>query len=320
MKTKSFFFALMGLISLSACNKNQIKVEYPQQEPQYCELKVAVNTGLVVKSTGAADAVTANEKAVKSLQVFVFRGDFLDAYAKVSTSTLSLTCTAGSRKVYAVVNAPDLSSVSSLDALENTLVDLANNAPNALVMAGVKPVTMPQTEVVTVEVTRHVARIALNKITRAFESTSLGALKFTVKNIYVSDVAGTIKLNGSSSISKWYNSGKTTTDLPSLLHDTVNTDIANNTSYQTPHYFYVMPNDNSTKTTKLVIEVSLGSESFFYPLELPAIERNKSYEFQNVKVLRPGSDDPDIPVNSSEISFTVSVKDWDTIAIDEKII
>lgn len=319
MKTKKFFYALMGLLALSACNKNQMTVEYPQQEPEYCSLTVAVNTGLVVKSTGAADVVTANEKAVKSLQVFVFRGDFLDAYQKVSASTLSLTCTAGSRKVYAVVNAPDLSSVSSLSALENTIVDLANNSPNALVMAGCKDVSLPQSEAVSVDVSRLVARIALNKISRVFESASLGALKFTVKNIYVSDAAGTIKLSGTTSISKWYNSGRNS-ELPTLLFDTVNTDIANNSAYQTVHYFYVMPNDNSSKTTKLVIEASLGSETFYYPLELPAIERNKSYEFQNVKVLRPGSDKPDTPVESDEISFTVNVRDWDVIEIEDKII
>ena len=319
MKTKKIFYALMGLLVLSACNKNQMKVEYPQQEVEYCSLTVAVNTGLEVKSTGAADVVNANEKAVKSLQVFVFREDFLDAYAKVSASTLSLTCTAGSRKVYAVVNAPDLSSISSLNALENTIVDLASNNPNALVMSGAKDVTLPQSEPVSVDVSRLVSRIVLKKINRVFESSSLGALKFTVKNIYVSDVAGTIKLSGSTSISKWYNSGKSS-ELPTLLFDSVNADIANNASYQTPHYFYVMPNDNTSKTTKLVIEASLGTETFYYPLELPAIERNKSYEFQNVKVLRPGSDNPDTPVESSDISFSVNVADWDVIEIADKII
>ena len=81
MKTKKIFYALMGLLVLSACNKNQMKVEYPQQEVEYCSLTVAVNTGLEVKSTGAADVVNANEKAVKSLQVFVFREDFLEELA-----------------------------------------------------------------------------------------------------------------------------------------------------------------------------------------------------------------------------------------------
>ena len=182
MKTKTVICALLGIVSLASCNKTISEVEYPEGE--LCSLMVNASSEISVKTTGSKETITANEKLIKSLQVFVFRGDFLDAYQKATTSSVSLTCTAGERRVYAVVNAPDLSSISSKSALEAYLVDLSANTASSLVMTGVANATLPGEKTVNIAVNRMVARVVVNKISREFESASLGALKFVVKGIY----------------------------------------------------------------------------------------------------------------------------------------
>ena len=249
----------------------------------------------------------------------MFRGDFLDAYQKATTSSVSLTCTAGERRVYAVVNAPDLSSISSKSALEAYLVDLSANTASSLVMIGVANATLPGEETVNIAVNRMVARVVVNKISREFESASLGALKFVVKGIYLSDVAGNGSISGAAAPSKWYNTSNKKDDCPALLSDKPNAEIADKGAYSTAHYFYSMPNKVAQKT-KLVVEAQLGDKTFYYPIELPALESNKSYEIANILVKRPGADTPDAPVTSDAITFSVSVNDWITVPIVEQII
>lgn len=317
MKTKTFICALLGIVSLASCNKTISEVEYPEGE--LCSLVVNASSEISVKTTGSKETITANEKLIKTLQVFVFRGDFLDAYQKATTSSVSLTCTAGERRVYAVVNAPDLSSISSKSALEAYLVDLSANTASSLVMIGVANATLPGEETVNIAVNRMVARVVVNKISREFESASLGALKFVVKGIYLSDVAGNGSISGAAAPSKWYNTSNKKDDCPALLSDKPNAEIADKGAYSTTHYFYSMPNKVAQKT-KLVVEAQLGDKTFYYPIELPALESNKSYEIANILVKRPGADTPDAPVTSDAITFSVSVNDWITVPIVEQII
>ena len=50
---------------------------------------------------------------------------------------------------------------------------------------------------------------------------------------------------------------------------------------------------------------------------MPALERNKSYEIELVKVTRPGSDDPDVPVSFADATFEVNVIDWTVVPVTE---
>ena len=323
MRNLQFVSALLcGAVTLASCNKNLSKDEYPlPEESEKCVLNVSAVSSLQVKSTGEASAVTAKETAIKDLQVFVFRGDMLDAYGTASESSLSLTCTAGSREVYALVNAPDLKSISSKSALLSTMVDLNDNVSKGFVMVGNKIVTLPTTEEVAISVSRMVSRIVLPKITRDFESSSLQGLDFTIENIYICDAAGEGSVDGTAAVTKWYNKSTTKTELTSLLVDKVaSVKVANKASYTVTHYFYTMPNDNKVKKTKLVIEAKLAGTTYYYPVELPALAANKSYEFTGITIKRPGSDAPDTPVSSSSIRFSVSVVDWTTETVSETII
>lgn len=307
---------------LSSCNKFEAPAAQAPDEQRY-NINVTLGGAAVeveTKTTGEAATVSANEALVNTLQVLVFRGDFLDAYGTANASSVSVSCTSGSRTVYAVVNGPDLSAVTSLSALENTVVDLSANSTNSFVMVGKSLATLPGTSSVTVPVSRLVSRIVLKKITRNFIAPALQGLTFRVDSIYVVNAAGNVNYRMDAAPSKWYNQSKDKGELPALLRDTPGANIANNASYSTPHYFYVMPNPGTAKTTRLVIAATLGTQKYYYPVNLPALQNNKSYEIAGVTIKRGGSDNPDTPVSFADISFSVTVSGWTTSDIAEQLI
>ena len=313
---KSIFAFAAALAALVACNKNEATPMQPQNPESLvpCELTVGI-CGAMTKAT----AVSAdNEAKVNNLQVFVFRGDDLDAYASVDNAQeLTLSCTAGERAVYALVNAPDYSTVPGKAALLAKVSELSANSLSNFEMVGSKSVTLPQSEKVSIDVNRIASRVVLKKITRNFTSEALQALNFKVDAIYLINVAGNTSYDLSAAPSKWYNVAENKSELASLLYDAPASLITNGQSYSTAHTFYAYPNDLAVNTTRLVIETTLGETKYYYPINLPEMAANKSYEIEEVKITRPGSDNPDEPVSFADATFSINVIDWTVVPVTE---
>ena len=313
---KSIFAFAAALAALVACNKNEATPMQPQNPESLvpCELTVGI-CGAMTKAT----AVSAdNEAKVNNLQVFVFRGDDLDAYASVDNAQeLTLSCTAGDRVVYALVNAPDYSAVPGKAALLAKVSELSANSLSNFEMVGSKSVTLPQSEKVSIDVNRIASRVVLKKITRNFTSEALQALNFKVDAIYLINVAGNTSYDLSAAPAKWYNVAENKDELASLLYDAPASLITNGQSYSTAHTFYAYPNDLATNTTRLVIETTLGETKYYYPINLPEMAANKSYEIEEVKITRPGSDNPDEPVSFADATFSINVIDWTVVPVTE---
>ena len=313
---KSIFAFAAALAALVACNKNDVAPMQPQNQEtlEPCELTVGI-CGAMTKAT----AVSAdNEAKVNNLQVFVFRGDDLDAYASVDNAQeLTLSCTAGDRVVYALVNAPDYSAVPGKAALLAKVSELSANSLSNFEMVGSKSVTLPQSEKVSIDVNRIASRVVLKKITRSFTSEALQALNFKVDAIYLINVAGNTSYDLSAAPAKWYNVAENKNELASLLYDAPASLITNGQSYSTAHTFYAYPNDLATNTTRLVIETTLGETKYYYPINLPEMAANKSYEIEEVKITRPGSDNPDDPVSFADATFSINVIDWTVVPVTE---
>ena len=313
---KSIFAFAAALAALVACNKNDVAPMQPQNQESLvpCELTVGI-CGAMTRAT----AVTAdNEAKVNNLQVFVFRGDDLDAYASVDNAQeLTLSCTAGDRVVYALVNAPDYSAVPDKAALLAKVSELSANSLSNFEMVGSKSVTLPQSEKVSIDVNRIASRVVLKKITRNFTSEALQALNFKVDAIYLINVAGNTSYDLSAAPAKWYNVAENKNELASLLYDAPASLITNGQSYSTAHTFYAYPNDLATNTTRLVIETTLGETKYYYPINLPEMAANKSYEIEEVKITRPGSDNPDEPVSFADATFSINVIDWTVVPVTE---
>lgn len=313
---KSIFAFAAALAALVACNKNDVAPMQPQNQESLvpCELTVGI-CGAMTKAT----AVSAdNEAKVNNLQVFVFRGDDLDAYASVDNAQeLTLSCTAGDRVVYALINAPDYSAVPGKAALLAKVSELSANSLTNFEMVGSKSVTLPQSEKVSIDVNRIASRVVLKKITRSFTSEALQVLNFKVDAIYLINVAGNTSYDLSADPAKWYNVAENKNELASLLYDAPASLITNGQSYSTAHTFYAYPNDLATNTTRLVIETTLGETKYYYPINLPEMAANKSYEIEEVKITRPGSDNPDEPVSFADATFSINVIDWTVVPVTE---
>ena len=313
---KSIFAFAAALAALVACNKNEATPMQPQNQESLvpCELTVGI-CGAMTKATGVT---TDNEAKVNKLQIFVFRGDDLDAYASVENAKeLSLSCTAGEREVYALVNAPDYSSVPGKAALLAKVSELSANTLTNFEMVGSKSVTLPQTGTVSIDVNRIASRVVLKKITRNFTSAALQALDFTVDAIYLVNVAGNTSYDLTAAPSTWYNIAENKGELASLLADTPTAPIAQGQAYDTDHTFYAYPNDLAVNTTRIVIETTLGTSKYYYPINLPEMAANKSYEIEEVVLTRPGSDNPDEPVSFADATFSINVIDWTVVPVTE---
>ena len=313
---KSIFAFAAALAALVACNKNEATPMQPQNQESLvpCELTVGI-CGAMTKATGVT---TDNEAKVNKLQIFVFRGDELDAYASVENAKeLTLSCTAGEREVYALVNAPDYSSVPGKAALLAKVSELSANTLTNFEMVGSKSVTLPQTGTVSIDVNRIASRVVLKKITRNFTSAALQALDFTVDAIYLVNVAGNTSYDLTAAPSTWYNIAENKGELASLIADTPTAPIAQGQAYDTDHTFYAYPNDLAVNTTRIVIETTLGTSKYYYPINLPEMAANKSYEIEEVVLTRPGSDNPDEPVSFADATFSINVIDWTVVPVTE---
>ena len=313
---KSIFAFAAALAALVACNKNEATPMQPQNQESLvpCELTVGI-CGAMTKATGVT---TDNEAKVNKLQIFVFRGDDLDAYASVENAKeLTLSCTAGEREVYALVNAPDYSSVPGKAALLAKVSELSANTLTNFEMVGSKSVTLPQTGTVSIDVNRIASRVVLKKITRNFTSAALQALDFTVDAIYLVNVAGNTSYDLTAAPSTWYNIAENKGELASLLADTPTAPISQGQAYDTDHTFYAYPNDLAVNTTRIVIETTLGTSKYYYPINLPEMAANKSYEIEEVVLTRPGSDNPDEPVSFADATFSINVIDWTVVPVTE---
>jgi len=327
MKKISIILAAMAAVAgLSSCKKDfgAEQTRIATQNGEKCELTIGIS-GTATKATNVSSA---DETKVSTLQVLVFNGDNLDAYGSVSNATsITLSCTSGSRSVYALVNASDMSSIASKKDLLAQVSELSNNSVGSFEMIGSKDVTLPQTATVNIPVNRIASRVVVKKITRNFTAQALQSLDFKVNRIFLMNVAGDINYGLTESPSTWYHKLGFNSPNSELAYDELSKTLANGASYSTTHYLYGYPNsfsDSSDKTwserrTRLVVECTLGSDTVYYPIVLPEMESNKSYEIDEITITRRGSDDPLTLVEYSDCTFSISVADWTVVTVTDGI-
>ena len=303
MRKIAFLAAVAATLCTVACNKNmdtQInEVPDPAQSQERYDLTVNVRGGDPVQTKSTA-ITAANEVQVNNLQVFVFRGDALDAYASVNNEDeLTLSCTAGERQVYALVNCPDLSAVSTKTALLATSSLLSQNSGTGFQMIGHQD---------------------------AFTAAALAAKTFSIDQIFLINVAGDTNYGETAAPSVWFNKQAYASEQAAFTYDAPAASLANNASYSTVHSFFAYPNASadsdaavwSPRHTRLVVKATLGTDVYYYPITLPALESNKSYEIEELILTRPGSDDPDKPVSIQECTFQINVLGWTTVAVADE--
>lgn len=285
------------------------------------EERTSLTVSIAPAGTKATNISADNEVRVESLQILVFRDDELDAYGNAGSDLeITLSCTAGDRTVYALVNGPDVSGSSTKTEFLATLHSLDDNALNAFIMTGSVRVTLPAANTVHIEVNRVVARIDLQDLQRQFTAPALKTLGFNVTRIYLDNVVGGNDIGMSLPCDSFGNEGQYNGDWATFTCDAVGAEIADGSTLGQAHVFYAYPNDNSVKETRLVVEAVQNSKTYYYHVVLPALESNHRYVIPKLTVTRLGSEDPDTPVQITDQPFEIEIMPWTVVPVDSAVI
>jgi hypothetical protein len=346
---------LMAAVVAMACSCDGEKDCIPCQKEDQAEATLAVNLDLEDDAQTKATAyVTAQpyETAINDVQVLVFDSSgALNAYvdADTKTSGINIKTTTGSKTICAVVNGPDLSSVTTIPELNAKTIDLGDNSITStagFVMAGSTSCNVTtSSQNVNVTVKRFVSRVALQKVNNALPA-SYGAM--TINNVTLINVVGNQNLAGTATASTWYNKmgrkdGSTTSSHiidgstylashPTLTFKSVESSVANGVSHtpSTPYLFYTFPNSTITdvcgwvspftaRKTRLVVVATISGKKYYYPVVIDTPIRNYAYTVE-LTITGLGSTDPDKPVSKGAINASVTVEGWATGSIYDETI
>ena len=315
---------VMMMAALAVCGCARMEEGTAQRGGEMVELNFKVPCQKTTKVIGSV-----SEDAVDDLQIFVFGVDGqIHAYGHSEADQLTLTCSTGDKRIAALVNAPLADTVSHESSLRTLVSKFSDNALDRFVMSGIKDETIESTGTVTVPVSRLVSKVVLSSVTNEFELEQHREMDFTVKSVFLTNAAEDRQYFGAYSPSRWYNKGvsdmsQIISNAGDMMYQALDSGkIGYGTSWQPGCFLYCYPNPLSpdgTDPTYLVVEATIGTTVYYYPVDLPSMESNKCYNV-NLTVCRPGSATPDVPVEKSDIVFKVVVQPWsENVAVDEFI-
>ena len=334
--------------ALAACSKEQTLAPVTPSEEGTGQITFTV-AGDEPAETRAVTAYTTaqtDESQVKKVQVFVFGSDgAINFYQNLGTATSgSISTTAGTKTVWAVVNGPDLSTIGTLSALQATAVDLSANSTTAstgFVMAGSSTVSVSNgsTASCAITVSRLVSRVALSTVVNKLPE-SYGAI--TIDRVFLCNVVGNQNLAGNAAVSTWYNkngradeSTRNTAHIidgstykascETLTYKGVSQSVANGATLnkeENPYLFYAFPNSSTTapsgfqstfaaQRSVLTVVATISGKTYYYPVVLDnaTLERNKSYTV-GLTITGLGSDDPNKTVEKGNLTASITVSGW----------
>jgi hypothetical protein len=287
-----------------------------------------------------------SETAINHWAVMLFDTDNPAAwYYAVSDSGADITCTARkdrSYRAYAIVNYPedgqgafDPAVIESEDHLKGFSSFLGGNSLSSLAMFGSIGLEELPAGRTAIQISRLCSRVSIQKISLDVTDPVYAGKEFTVKALYLTNVycTGSLFSDHSAPLNDdglWYNamgwhgSGSIeTTD--ALVGDRgLSVTISNGASYTTTHCFYAYPNATGTgsdshsetwrpRCTRLVIEATMGSKRYYYPITIPEMQRNHSYNITEAVIHGPGSLDPEQEIPGVlDVTLSITTNTWDS--------
>lgn len=286
-----------------------------------------ITVGTTTKQEGSTDPATF---------VFVFEDDpegRLDTWQRVNPSgEMTLAATSGEKKVAAISGA-SLSEenwywIESYDNLLGRKVRLCEEYSYDMTRSGLAEVSGEMDKSCFIYMRPCSAKISLRSICvdflgRPYEDSTIEDMK-----AYLTNVNGETHIfeSGTDLPALYLNfSGLDTNDMermkdPSIIFRNLPENIG-----VLPHNvdldFYCYPNSIEEESfgrsfTRLVIEGKIGGRTFYWPINIIGIERDRCYCY-DLAITRIGSDDPDIPVTQEEVRVNLAVEDWEMT--DDKV-
>lgn len=296
-----------------------------------------VDVSFSILGTDTRTTVTSGERNVNRWTLLLYReGKLIDIGTSGSDSPILCSLKAGSYTAYAIANPPSSfrpENYTSFAKFSNAESSLRDNGLSQLVMFGSRTITVSDKDdrPKSIGVNRLVSKVGIRKISIDFTDPTLQSRTFRLKAIYLTNCYGKNNLRYDVEASEmdadascWYNRMglQSDTGVDALLADyDINAVITASSPYGKEHHFYCYPNradrDNrsgewSIRHTRLVLEADINGKTYFYPITLPAMQRNKTYIIEEAIIRKLGSNDPekDEP-GSIDVVFETSVSDWD---------
>lgn len=289
----------------------------PETEKDIAVLSVRIGADATTRAGGTAFDCD----AVNSLSVFVFRADGgLENSGRSPGSSLSLALSKGSgKRLYVLANAPSSIDGCTTEAQLRALsARLSEQVSGAFSMAWSETLDLGGNTTVVVELPRLVAQVRLDRITnRSPHELKLRALYLT--NV---PVAGAPWLSPDSyEPAAWaHTMGYAASECDAWLWEDLGGRVLSpGESLEEEHRFYSLPNPVtqdrsggswSPRKTRLVLEAEMGGTIYYYPFTFDNLRANHRYLLSRLDITRPGSRDPDIPVDPRLARLTVTLLYW----------
>ena len=331
---KTLFFAAVAAIVLGTSCEREVLTVTPEDTTSKEKVKVTVNLSGDVASASCtrANLSVKNESRINNVQLFAFESNgSLDTYviSNSASTGIEMQCSTGEKDFVAIVNAPSLSHISTKSELWAANTKFSENTPTNFVMTG-STTADPSSASVNIPVKRIVARINIKNFKPKFSSPAHAAMAFHLMRVYVINVAGNTNYEVTAAPTEWYNQLAYSENVTDSLTTSASyyTPMRNGESYTRDEYLYVYPNPTvedsqeltfSSRHTRLVVETKLNGATYYYPITIGGIQRNKTYSINEFIMTRPGSKSPDIPVTTVECPFTVTAEDWEEGSVDESM-
>ena len=342
---RTILFAALGLMSLAACNT----LETPVSDPGEGTLILSFTTGSAPATKAdtnpsGKDATIHDIQAFLFLpDGSLYRRETLSG----SELTKSLDrVKAGSYDIVAVANAPEMTSIQQLTELEQMRLSLSDNDPDkGFLMYGRSDGSVSVTSEsgspvrAVINVKRYVGRVRLTSVQNNLPAV-YGALK--VDFAFLENGFGTWNYGASGDPSVPVNyagrkPGRNTSndeadfiksaadaECASLTFNAVNGSVASGKTESFNQPFYSLPNKvtaaddhfegatSGDACVRLVVRATYGeggAQQWYYPVTIPNLERNKSYDVSFI-ISGPGVKDPNQRVSSGNLDVVISVDPW----------
>lgn len=302
---KKIFTLLSSMLIISAvasCEKSNQADNSPELAPVTIRL-----TGSAVKTKAAGESyATEAERAIKSIQFLVYdeKGSLIGEQRKSNGGDLVLYLPVGYLKIHTLVNMPyyDLESVSSEEKLlkiSSHLSDSYKIEAKGMQMYGFGTLDHSKDgSRLDIEVKRHAAKLQIGQVKNMMLVNGV-----TIKNIYLINVVGDCQIDGSAlaNNSKWYNKRQIQPYNEVKDYNILNVDRRINpreTWGSIDPYscnFYMYPNVSADYKTRLIFDVTIDGDDYYYPFTLPTIKGNQLYRVNLLEILKRG-----VEVSSSD--------------------
>ena len=303
---------LLSALLLSSCSREQ------------AERRLEVGFEVSETHTKAVD-----EGATAGLDALVFTSDgALYSLSHSDGVTVSASVPKGREVSWHLLSgapASLLADITDEDEFLSREIKLSD-CSEALVMHASDSDTFEDPTGVTANLGRCVSKVLLGSVYADFLATGDYGSSATLERVWLVNVRGGVAVGGPSAGVLWYNRLDRDPGLPAgiagFLCKDVGLDITDVSRQTLDIPLYCCPNPTeddvtslvsnswSPRRTRLVLEMTLDDGTNYYPVTLPVMACNTCYVVSEVHLLGPGSASPDIPVDRTAISLSVTLSPW----------